>query len=557
MITSQGSHVHLTHRLGPHPIIEHFLQRLNLRDIVRSFVGTGRERSIEHGEALAALVHNILDSPEPLYRIAEWAAPIDPRAFGFTPEQKSSLNDDRVARMLDALVSERGRGIWFRLALRIIKQFKIAKERMHYDTTTITFHGEYKGSVREPRITQGNNKDHRPDLKQLGFGLSVSADGAVPINHQVLSGNQSDDTVHRGNLEELRAILGRNDFIYVADCKLASSTNLQEIAAHKGKFVTILPRTRNEDKRFRQKLRSTHVRWKKIMEIPNKRSKAGPPDMFYSCRAPEQSAEGFRIVWLRSSAKRKLDEAAREKRLDQARAELALLSKGLNRRKLRSARNIRKAFGEILKLRDMEPFVHVQLKRQVQQEFNRLKRGRPAAGDPVRVVEHNVWSLHVRVDEDALRAEGRTDGVFPLVTNLDEKSHAKKEILSIYKYQPYIEKRFSQYKTDLEVASVYLKKPLRCAGLIHAYYVALAVSSLIERSVRQAMVREGIKELPLFPEGRQTATPTCPRILEAFKDVCWYEVRRGEEEVVCFPLKLTALQKLLLKLLEVPQGLYS
>ena len=556
MLTRQGSDVHVTHLLGAHPIVEHFLQRLDLRGIVRSFVGTGRQRAIEHGEALAALVQNILDSPEPLYRIAEWAAPIDPQAFGFTHEQKSGLNDDRIARMLDAIVSERGRGIWFRLALRIIKQFKIAKERMHHDTTSIRFYGEYKGSVREPRITQGNSKDHRHDLKQLVFGLTVSSDGAVPINHQVLSGNQSDDTVHRGNLEELRAILGRSDFVYVADCKLASSANLKEIAGHGGKFVTVLPRTRNEDKRFRKKLRSTRVRWKKIVEIPNKRSKTGPPDVFYSCLAPEKSSEGFRIVWLRSSAKAKLDETTREKRLDQARAELALLSKRLNRRKLRSARNIRKAVREILEKRNMKPFLHARLKRQVQEEHKRTKRGRPATGDPVRIVRRTVWSLQVRVDEKALCLEGRTDGVFPLVSNLEKKSHPKKEVLLIYKYQPYVEKRFSQFKTDLEVASVYLKKPLRCAGLVHGYYVALAVSSLIERAVRQAMVREGIEELPLFPEGRSTKTPTCARILEAFKGLSWYEVRRGEE-VVCFPLKLTALQKLLLRLLEVPQALYS
>lgn len=556
MITRQGSAIHVTHQLGPHPIIGHFLQRLKLHGIVHSFVGTGRERAIEHGEALAALVHNVLDSPAPLYRIAEWAAPIDPEAIGFSPEQKLSLNDDRIARMLDALVSDRGRGIWFRLALEIIKQFKIAKDRMHHDTTSITFHGEYKESIRAPRITHGKNKDHRPDLRQMVFGLTVSSDGAVPINHQVLSGNRADDTVHRGNLEELRQLLGRDDFVYVADCKLASSANLKEIAAHKGKFVTVLPRTRKEDKRFRRQLRQQRVRWKKILEIPNKRTKNGPPDVFYSCRAPQRTSEDFRIVWVRSSAKAEHDDAARERRLDQARAELVLLSQRLNRRELKAAGKIRKAVREILELREMEPFLHVRLKRHVQQEFKRLKRGRPAPGDPVRVVRRTVWGLNVRVDEKALRAEARADGVFPLVTNLPALKHPKKEVVSIYKYQPYVESRFSQLKTNLEVAPVYLKKPHRCAGLVHAYYVALAVSSLIERSVRQGMKREGIEALPLFPEGRATKTPTCPRILEAFKSACWYEFRQGKE-IVCFPLKLTALQKRLLKLLEVPQVLYS
>ncbi len=557
MITRQGSAVHVTHLLGPHPVIAHFLERLRLRTIISSFVGTGRERAIEHGEALSALVHNVLDSPAPMYRIAEWAQPIDSHAIGLTPEQKGSLNDDRIARMLDALVSERGRGIWFTLALEIIRQFKIAQERCHQDTTTVTFHGQYRGSAREPRITHGANKDHRPDLKQLVFGLTVSSDGAVPLNHGVWSGNRSDDRVHRGNLEELRALLGRNDFIYVADCKLASAANLSEIAAHGGKFVTVLPRTRQEDKRFRRRLRLSRVRWKKIMAIPNKRQEEGPADVFSGCSlGPRRTTEGFRLVWVRSSAKASLDAAAREKRLDQARAELALLAKGLNRRNLRRAAKIRKAVLEIVERRDMARFLHVRLKRQMQVELKRTKRGRPGPRDPVRVLRRSLWSLDVRPDEKALRAEQRADGVFPFVTNLDEKKNPKKEIISIYKYQPYVEKRFSQLKTDLEVAPVYLKKPDRCAGLIHAYFVALAVSSLIERAVRQGMAREKIKSLPLFPEGRHTETPTCARILEAFKGVSWYEFRRGEE-IVCFPLKLNAIQMLLLKLLEVPQTRYA
>lgn len=554
MHTSQGGAHLKTHLLGPHPIIRHFIERLNLHAIVRSAVGSGREPIIDHGEALAALVHNVLDSPAPLYRIASWAEPIASQAFAFTADQKASLNDDRIARMLDALVSERGRGIWFRLALRIIKQFRIARARMHHDTTTVTFHGQYRGSVAAPKITHGHNKDHRPDLKQFVFGLTVSADGAVPIHHQVLSGNRSDDTVHRANLEDLRQILGRGDFIYVADGKLGSSANLHEIARHHGKFVTVLPRTRTEDKRFRQKLRQEAVRWKRIWAIPNKRRQNDPPDVFYSCARPDRTSDGFRIIWVRSSAKAEHDEAIRLKRLDQARAELLLLGPRLNRRQLRSRRQIRQAVQDILRRAEIEPFLRVELHRQVREELRRLKRGRPKASDPVRVERKSVWSLRVKVDDAALRAERRVDGVFPLGTNLDKAS--KRAVLEIYKYQPYVEKRFSQLKTDLEVAPVYLKKPLRCAGLVHAYYVALAVAALIERAVRQGMVREKIEDLPLFPEGRPTATPTCPRILEAFRSVSWHEFQRGEE-LVRFPIKLTALQKLLLKLLEVPRELYT
>jgi len=360
--------------------------------------------------------------------------------------------------------------------------------------------------------------------------------------------------VHRENLEALRQIVGREDFIYVADGKLATSANLQEIGRHQGRFVTVLPRSRAEDKQFRRRLRQEGTRWRPLLVIPNRRRREDSPDTYSSCAGESRTAEGFRLIWVRSSAKAQQDEAIRLRNLEQARVSLILLSKRLNRRRLRSAHPIRQAADEILNHSGMTGFLHVRLKRRFREELKRLKRGRPRAGDPVRVVRTTVWSLQVEVDAQALRAERRADGVFPLVTNL--KKESKKEILEIYKYQPYVEKRFSQLKTDLDVAPVYLKKPLRCAGLVHAYYVALAVASLIERAVRQGMARAGIRSLPLLPEGRETSTPTCPRLLEAFQEVRWHEFRRGEE-IVRFPVKLSALQKHLLSLLEVPRELYA
>jgi len=542
-----------THLLGPHPIIAHFIERLELRSVVAAHVGSGRERLISHGEALCSLVHNILDSPEPLYRIASWAEPYAAHSFAFSREQKDALNDDRIARMLDALVSERARGIWFDLALKIIRQFNVATERLHQDTTTVTFHGGYQGSVREPRITYGHNKDHRPDLKQLVFGLTVSADGAVPIHHQVHSGNSTDDRVHQGNLEELRQIAGRNDFIYVADGKLATHTNLLEIERHGGKFVTILPRTRREDAEFRKGLRIKPVRWKKLLSMPNKRDSDGPDDAYCTCSTAERTQEGFRFFWIRSSAKASQDGAIRHRALQQTMLKLSALNARLNRRNLRSPAKIALAIEKIMEPSGMQLFFHVKLQRRIQKEFKRFGRGRPSQDAPVRIIRRSVWTIKARLDRKALAIEKRLDGVFPLVTNL--YSMPKREILQIYKYQPYVEKRFSQLKTDLEIAPVYLKKPLRCAGLVHAYFVALAVASLIERSVRQGMARNNLAALPLFPEKRSTSAPTCARILDAFRGVQWHEFRRGDEKV-CFPIKLNKLQNTLLELLEVPVELY-
>src|SRR5712692_7114416 len=268
------------HRLAPRPLLRHFLDLTQFEAIARACLGTTRQGLLDPAQTLTVLIHNILVSPAPLYRIAEWAAPLEPSALGLTPAQKAALNDDRVARALDALGSERGRNLWFRLALRVLKRFALQTERLHFDTTTVTFSGAYAGSVSEPRITHGYNKDHRPDLKQLLFGLTVTADGAVPLLHRIWSCILSGDGVHRTNLEALRTLLGRADFIYVADSKLCTRDNLAELARHGGQFVTVLPRSRREDRRFREQRRRQPVRWATIAVLPNHRRRREPPDVY-------------------------------------------------------------------------------------------------------------------------------------------------------------------------------------------------------------------------------------------------------------------------------------
>jgi hypothetical protein len=61
--------------------------------------------------------------------------------------------------------------------------------KFHKDSTSITFTGNYTEATGQPRrghpsarIARGHNKDHRDDLKQLLWTLTVAADGTtLPI----------------------------------------------------------------------------------------------------------------------------------------------------------------------------------------------------------------------------------------------------------------------------------------------------------------------------------------------------------------------------------------
>jgi transposase len=530
---------------------------MNFSQIIESCLGTPRQ-TLGHAQTLSVLVQSIILAPAPLYRIAQWAAPISAEALGLSPKEKKSLNDDRVARSLDALVTTRARNLFFRIALRIIKEFELDTRRIHHDTTSITFHGQYASSVQQPRITRGFNKDHRPDLKQLVFGLNVTADGAVPVSHDVFSGNKTDDTVHCSNVNQLRTLLGYDEFIYVADSKLCTRPNLKHIASYGGLFVTLLPRTRAEDKRFREQLRQgARVRWRQLLLVPNKRRQKGPPDIYATTAdGPKETSEGYRIVWCRSSQKAEFDVQARDIALKRAEAELSDLNTRLNRGRLRQRQNIAGKVKTILRKFKCEKFLKVIIRYKVQVRTKRLRPGRPRNGAPVRRIRSRIYHLEVQRDKQALRAESRADGVFPLVTNMTPKQAPKQEVLLIYKYQPYVEKRHSLLKSELEIAPVYLKKPQRVVGLLHAFFLTMILDSLIERTIRQAMDRQGIESLPILPEGRLTKTPTTARLLEIFSGVAWYEFERGGETVT-FPVELTPLQKNLLSLLDIDPSVYA
>ncbi len=130
------------------------------------------------------------------------------------------------------------------------------------------------------------------------------------------------------------------------------------------------------------------------------------------------------------------------------------------------------------------------------------------------------------MNEDNIKQESLTDGIFPLITNLRE--HKPKEALEIYKYQPFLEKRHSQLKTYQQIAPVFLKKPQRVIAYLHMHVMALMVATLIERQLRIAMKRKSIKSLPIYPEGKPCKYPTTFDIVRLFVTI---QVDQGTKKV--------------------------
>ena len=73
------------------------------------------------------------------------------------------------------------------------------------------------------------------------------------------------------------------------------------------------------------------------------------------------------------------------------------------------------------------------------------------------------------------------------------------EVLRAYKRQPLIEKRFSQFKSDFEVAPVYLKEATRIQAMLSIYFFVLMLQTLLERELRHAPGQFRVRQPSALP----------------------------------------------------------
>lgn len=550
-------------RLGPLPLVNHFLERMGLPALLEKFVPTAdRRRAVTHAQAPGVLLRSILVEREPVYRQQETVHGFAPGCFGIDAAQMARLTDDRIRRSLDRLFDADRAALLTAVVVAVGQRFGVTFDRLHNDSTSIAFCGQYRAATgRElrgrtaPAITFGFSKDHRPDLRQLLFILTVTTEG-VPASFRCADGNTSDSVTHVQTWEALRAVAGRADFLYVADSKLCSYENMRHIDAAGGRFVTVMQRSRQEDARFRQWIQTHDPTWELVWDRPNTRHGDGPRDCWYVYRQPLPSMEVWPITWVWSTLLTLHQRARRDRQLAAASEALEQLHRRLiaTRARLRGAAEIDQRVAEILEQYRVTRYLEV--KRVVREEhsFKQVRRGRPGPDTAYRKITHRRFDIEWSIDAAAVAYDQKSDGMYPLLSN--DRTLTPAQVLEAHKGQPTIEKRFEQVKTVHEIAPIFLKNEGRIEALFTLYFLALLVQALIERELRGAMRHEAIAELPLYPEQRQCRRPTTEQVLRLFSLAQRHRLLRDGQTVQTFDADLTDLQRQVLTLLGVPAHAY-
>ena len=555
----------VTHSIGALPILQRLLQRMRLNDFLQQHLPPEDGRTkVAAPRVLLLLLNNLLVSREPVYGVAEWAREFEPGLFDLRPEQIKQLNDDRVGRCLERVFRALNTNLIMDVVTHVVREFDISLDELHNDSTTVSFCGEYPGAESEkllagqmtPAITWGHSKDHRPDLKQLLYILTVTNDGGVPIYFQAASGNVVDDQTHQATWKLMAELTGRKDFVYVADCKLATTEQMRDIAGRGGRFITVLPATRKENATFRTRLveQPKSIKWHVLYQEVDEDNNV--TDVMQACTDEHATKEGFRLFWYRSLRKQASDAAARATRLERAIKELTALRERLAspRTRFRLRAKVAEAVDAILDEHSVRELLPVETRELEEETFRQATRGRPSKKTKyVRQVQTR-FTIRWEVNGVRLAREAAGDGVFPLLTNLAEWT--ARDVLDAYKRQPIIEKRFSQLKTDFRVAPVYLQNVERIVGLLAVYFFALMVQSLLERELRRAMSESHLAELPLYPEGRPCSRPTTRRVLDYFAPLSSHTLTTSPTSTT-ITTELTPLHRRILQLLGVPTAAYD
>jgi transposase len=546
--------------IGALPLINHFLARLDLDSRLDRFVPTlDRRVRVPYGKALGVLLRSILVEREPIYGQQELVSEFAPECFGLEPDEAVSIGDDAIGRALDHLFDADRACLLTDAVVAATREFDVALDELHNDSTSVSFCGQYRGArgrrfrgKRAPAITYGFSKDHRPDLKQLLFILTTSRDGGVPLQFRCADGNTNDSPTHQDTWDALCKTTGRSDFLYVADSKLCSRDAMDHIHAHGGRLVTVLPRTRLEDREFRQWIQTNTPDWTLVRDAANPRVADGPRDRWWVYRHHLPSREGWPVIWLRSDLLALRQERQRRERLAHAQQQLEDLRAKLlgSRPRLRSRAAVAERVDEILSINSVAQYLTVRPHQLEEHTFKQTKRGRPGPRTTYVRKTRKRWTIEWTLNQPAVDYDRNSDGMYPLLTN--DRALSDAEVFEAHKRQPSIEKRFQQTKSVLEIAPVFLKNEARIEAFFFVYFLALLTHALIERELRRSMAASGVDELPLYPEERMTRRPTANQILKLFSSTHRHAVCQDQTPVRTFPPELSALQLQVLSLLAVP-----
>ena len=522
-------------------IANKIINELDVVNEVNRAVGwTGDPRGMSPGNLMKIFVlSTFTDVRVPLTHLEERTAGFDLLYLVGDEAHEHGVNAFNMGRALEKLGRKDSdcEGMYEKIALYALMKYDIPTGRVHGDTTTISFYGEYDLSNMDIpademeaalEIEKGYNKDGRAGDKQAVVGQVVTDQG-IPISNRTLDGATSDFEWNGDALDYVEKIRSRGFVhgIFVADCKLMTEEHVRRMNSQESRieFVSRCPANfgGSLEKRVTEKAYEED-NWQEIGQVAE-----GKKGSSYRASSTTETVFGtpMRLVVFESSSLA----AAAARSLAKMESQVQSLVKAIEKREFACKEDAEKELELFGKRKELRMFDYAAETTRVETEkWPRGRRGEKTR--PVKVEKHVIRINGLQFNEAMRLGHIRNESSFVLASNVTDETVTDKHLLEIYKGQQTVENSFRQLKAPNLASVIYLKNPLRIKAL-----VTILCLSLLIRAIIQYRMRAGLKE---FNEsnpgtvvragwaGRPLTNPTFHLLYENSLH-CFYE-RAGSNE---------------------------
>jgi transposase len=564
--------------IGSGPVLKALIQKMGFIPIIdRTLSVDPRRVGPTHGETVAGMVACLVQGICALYRMEPVAAEEPVLRTLFPHYEAKAWHDDHLGDTLEAIWKFGPEALQGAVTAHLLQTFDVRVDQIHYDTTSFKVFGRYTAqdtaaaagesgseapsaapamALIPVRLVPGHSKDHRPDLNQVKGGLAVSADGSVPLLWEAQDGNQADVSTYVEYWLKVKELVGRTDFLFVGDCKLATQDNLVAIIQHQGRFLAPLPGYAGIQRQLAEWVLTNTVE-----DLLPRREAAGKEVWYRGFRRPYVLVDAAgrqypcEVHILCNPRLRAEKHVHLERRLQKTEAFLEGLPKRLGKRTLKSQEAIAQALEATLRQYHTGDLLTYRIVATVMTRKQYRGRGRPAAEAPYEEVSEVHWSVEWQWLQEAIETAKLLGGYFPLITN--DPSLTTARALSVYKEQYHPEQHFKWLKGAGILAPVMLKKPHRIQAFFLVVGLVLQLLTLVEREAARRLAASGKPIIGLKPNRLPDYRPKTEALLHVFRHVTVTQVILAEHpsEIVISPLNL--LQTRVLELMGLEESIYT
>jgi transposase len=442
------------------------LQRLQVVRLIDQQVGARRaDAAASVGTYLALATLNRVVAPRSKLAFARWWQTTAGDRLVKLPA--AALDHRRFWDAMDAVTVADLRAIERAVAAQMVAVFDLDLAGLVLDMTNFATFID-SGNARNRIAQRGHAKQKRLDLRLVGVGLVVTADGGVPVVHHAYQGNRPDVTQFSAVIEELVARFGAlaqatDALTVVYDAGCDSTDGQAEVEASPLHFVGSLRPSDHPD----------------LLAIPARRFRVVDAERLPGLTAVETRTMALgaerRVILTHSETFHRRQAQGFEQTLATARRRLATLQARLARGRTRRPRQAVEAeITEILNPRWLSRVITWQ-----------LDGDSPAS-----------LRLHWRTDPAAKqRLAAEVFGKRLLFT--DQEDWPLAEVVAAYRSQADVEAGFRQLKDPKVVSFSPMFHWTDQKVRVHVFYcvLALAVAHLLRRQAAQAGLHLSVREL--------------------------------------------------------------